>query len=759
VSTVIGRRFVRGDGPEKVTGQARYGADITLTGMVHARFLYAGRAHARILSIDTSKARALPGVYAVITQDDVPDVRYGMFVKDRTLFARDVVRFEGEVVAAVAAETTAIAERACAVIEVEYEELEPILDPEAALDPSSALVHPDWKGYGGLDAVARAGNDCGHMTTVKGDVERGMAESDLIVEERYRTDMSHAVPIEPHVMVAQWQGDRLTIWSSTQVPYPARSGVAETLQMPESKVRIVVPHLGGGFGGKCDFHFEAHVAALARAAGRPVKLTLSREEEFVTTDKVRHPMHIELTTGVRNDGTILARRARIVLDSGAYVGDALFATEIGLMMVGGPYRIPHIHAESHTVYTNRTPCGSVRAPGGPQVCWAVEQHTDVIAERLGMDPVELRRRNLVVDGDTGQTGQVFEGVSAAECLDRALELSEWGRELPDGEALGIACGWWFSLPAPSGAYLKINGDGSATIITGAQENGSGAVMGLPLLAAEELGMAPEDFSILYQDTDAGPWDLGSAGSQTTANNGRAVVAAAREVKAQLLKLASDSLETEVDDLELVEGAVRVRGAPGRQMSVKELARVAHGGELLIGRGSGSPPPMPAHDLGGCVGRLGYSAFAAPSFFCDVAHVSVDRETGVTRVLGVTAVHDFGRVVNPIGAEGQVEGGVVHGVGIALLEGTQYEGGRQRNPHLLDYKLQTAADAPRITIGFVERPAADGGPHGLKAVGEPPVVGPAAAVANAIRGAAGVRVHHLPMTPERVWTALHVESPR
>jgi CO/xanthine dehydrogenase Mo-binding subunit len=535
--------------------------------------------------------------------------------------------------------------------------------------------------------------------------------------------------------------------------------VAETLQMPESKVRIVVPHLGGGFGGKCDFHFEAHVAALARAAGRPVKLTLSREEEFLTTDKVRHPMLIELTTGVRSDGTILARRARIVLDSGAYVGDALFATEIGLMMVGGPYRIPHIHADIHTVYTNRTPCGSVRAPGGPQVCWAVEQHTDVIAERLGMDPVELRRRNLVVDGDTGQTGQVFEGVSATECLDRALELSEWGRELPEGEALGIACGWWFSLSVPSGAYLKINGDGSATIITGAQENGSGSVMGLPLLAAEELGMEPEDFSVLYQDTDAGPWDLGSAGSQTTANNGRAVVAAAREVKAQLLKLASEALEVEVDDLEIVEGSARVRGAPGRQMSVKELAGVAHGGELLMGRGSGPPPPMPAHDVGGCVGRLGYSAFAAPSFFCDVAHVRVDRETGVTRVLGVTAVHDFGRVVNPIGAEGQVEGGVVHGVGLALLEGTQFEGGHQRNPHLLDYKLQTAADAPRITVGFVERPAPDGGPHGLKAVGEPPVVAPAAAVANAIQRATGARVHHLPMTPERVWTALHGEPPR
>ena len=412
MTTVIGRRFLRADGPEKVTGQARYGADLGLIGMLHARFLYAEHPHARILSIDTSVARALDGVHAVITQEDVPDVRYGMFVKDRTLFARDVVRFEAEIVAAVAAETAELADRACALIDVAYEPLEPVLDPLAALAPGSPQVHPGWQGYGALPDVVRAGNDCGFMTTVKGDVERGFADSDVVVSETYRTDMSHAVPIEPHAVVAQWQGDRVTVWSSTQVPFPARGGVAETLQIPQANVRIVVPHLGGGFGGKCDFHFEAHVAALARVTGRPVRLVLTREEEFLATDKVRHPFIVELTTGVKRDGTITARRARLVLDSGAYVGDALFATEIGLMMVGGPYRIPHLHAEAHTVYTNRTPCGSVRAPGGPQVCWAVEQHTDAIAERLGVDPIELRRRNLVRDGDTGQTGQVFEGVSA-----------------------------------------------------------------------------------------------------------------------------------------------------------------------------------------------------------------------------------------------------------------------------------------------------------------------------------------------------------
>lgn len=754
MTSVIGSRMVRADGPEKVSGQARYTADMTLTGMLHARFVYAGRPRARIVRLNTADARALPGVLAVITHDDVPDIRYGMFVKDRTLFAASEVRFEAEIVAAVAAVTPEIANEAARLVRVEYEELEPILDAEAALGPDAPLVHEQWASYVAQDGVDRAGNDCGHMTSEKGDVVAGFAEAEVIVSERYCSDMAHAVPIEPHAVIAEWQGDRVTIWSTTQVPFPARAGVAETLGITESDVRIIVPHLGGGFGGKCDFHFEAHVALLARATRRPVKLVLNRREEFLATDKVRHAAIIDIETGVRHDGTITARRARIVLDGGAYAGDGLFAAEIGLMMVQGPYRIPNLSAEVHTVYTNRTPSGSVRAPGGPQTCWAVEQHNEVIAERLGLDPVEFRRRNMVVDGDTGQTGQRFDKPTAVDCLDRALALAGHGQALPDGEGFGVACGWWFSLPAPSGAYVKLNGDGSGTIITGAQENGSGSVMGLSLLAAEELGMRPEQFSIVYQDTSAGPWDLGSAGSQTTMNNGRAVVAAARQVRDELLRLAAAALEASPDDLELVDGIARVRGTPGSSVPIPVLAAMAHGGELLLGKGSGTPIPVPAHDVSGCVGRLGYSAFAAPSFFCHVARVRVDGQTGVVEILDWVAAHDFGRVLNPIGAEGQVEGGVVQGIGFALLEGSQYRGGHQLNPTLVDYKLQTALDAPPITVAFVGGPAPVGGPHGARAVGEPPVVAPPAAVANAIAAATGRRVRRLPMTPERVWEALH-----
>jgi CO/xanthine dehydrogenase Mo-binding subunit len=754
MTSVIGRNFVRNDGLEKVSGEARYTADLAFTGLLHAKFVYAGRPHGRIVHIETAHARKMPGVHAVLTQADVPLVRYGMFVKDRTLFAHEVVRFEGEIVAAVAADTPERAEAACAAIRVEYEDLEPVLDVEAALDGSASLVHPDWQTYEAQDGVDRRGNDCGHMTTVKGDVDAGLLEADHVLTEAYSSDMSHAVPIEPHAVVAQWQGNKVTIWSTTQVPFAARSGVAETLQVPESNVRLIVPHLGGGFGGKCDFHFEAHVAVLARATRRPVRLVFTRREEFIATDKVRHAMQIELTTGIRADGTIVARRARALMDSGAYCGDALFATEIGHMMVAGPYRIPNLHAEVHTVYTNRTPAGSVRAPGGPQTLWAVEQHTDELARLVGLDPLEFRARNLVVAGDSGQTGQVFESSSAEACLRRAAEIANWpGQELAENEALGVAVGWWFSLPASSGAYVKLNADGTGTIVTGAQENGSGAVMGLAALAAEELGMRPEQFSIVYQDTDAGPFDLGSAGSQTTFNNGRAVIAAAREVREKLLRQAAELLEVAEDDLELVDGSVRVLGVPTRTVPLERVVAASQQSSLLIGSGSGVPPAVPDHDLRGCSGRLGYAAFTAPSFFCHIARVRVDVETGAPTVTEVTAVHEFGRILNPMGAEGQIEGGVIQSVGMAILEGSQYRDGHQLNPGLLGYKLVTAADAPRVNVEFLEDSVDHGGPHGAKAVGEPPVVGTPAAIGNAIAAATGRRVRNLPMTAERVWSAL------
>ncbi|HSS93277.1 MAG TPA: xanthine dehydrogenase family protein molybdopterin-binding subunit, partial [Candidatus Dormibacteraeota bacterium] len=747
----------RGDGLEKVTGQARYAADLLLPGMLEGRFLLAGRPHARITRIDASRAESLPGVVAVITQADVPQLRYGSAVKDRTLFADQVVRFEGEVVAAVAARSAETAAAAIELIDVSFEPLPPVTDPETALHPASPLVHPDWHSYSAYDGIVRNGNDCAYVTIAKGDAAAGFAAADHVIEERYTCDQSHPVPIEPHAVVAQWQGEKVTIWSTSQVPFAARSGVAETLQMPESNVRIVVPHLGGGFGGKCEFHFEAHVAALARKAGRPVRVVFTRHDEFVAPDKVNHPIVIDLRTGVTKEGLMTARSARIVMDTGAYASDAPSIAEIATMMAAGPYDIPNLDIVAHTVYTNKTPAGSVRAPSGPQVAWAVEQHTDEVGKRVGLDGYDIRIRNLLEDGDEGPTGQRMKAVGAKGCLEKAASLIDYKKTAESGEGVGLACAWWFSFPAASSVSLKVNTDGSATIVTGAQENGSGAVMGLALIVADELGIDPDRVSILYQDTDAGSWDMGSSGSQTTFNNGRALIAAAVKIRARLLSLAAETMEVSPDDLEIVEGVVRVRGVPATAVSVGDLASRAFGrGELLTAQGDAIVEPLPENFGASCSGRVVFPAFADPTFTCQAVRVAVDRDTGVVRVKELVAAHDFGRVLNPDGARGQVEGGVLHSIGMALTEGSVYREGRQVNPHLLDYKLQTAADAPSIRVDFIETSGATG-PRGAKGVGEPPIIAAAGAVGNAITAAAGVRVRHLPMNAPRVWAALNLES--
>ena len=741
--------FVRPDGLEKVTGAGRYTADLTFTGQLHAAFRYADHPHAHITRIDTSRARALPGVIAVVTHEDVPDVLYGGMVKDRRLFARDTVRFEGDIVAGVAATTEAIAREAASLVEVDLEPLPVISDYEAALEPGATRVHPDWESYDGDEALGRHDNVLGFSTIVKGDVETALAASDVVVRGRFVTDPVQGVPIEPRAIVAQWQGDRVTVWSSTQVPYAARAGVAHTLEIPESDVRVIVPLLGGGFGAKCDFHFEGHVAALARAAGRPVKLVFSRHEEFVAVGHRREGMVIELETGARSDGTILARRARLVLDSGAYCGEGGFFAQMAAMHAHGPYELGSVDIESSLVYSNNQPSSSIRAPTAPQVCWALEQHMDELAEALGLDPVELRRRTLVEDGSVTATGQVLEQIAMKETLERAVGLIGAGDELPENEAIGVACGWWPCFSANAGAYVRLNPDGTGTILTGAQENGTGAVMAMPRLVAEELGMSPESFSLLYQDTDAAPWDMGSCGSQTTFNSVRAVLAATDELREQLLDAASEELEAARDDLELVGGSVRVKGSADKAVTIAELA--ADG--TFHGKGSGDVPEAPPASAEGCVGRLGNESFHAPQLIAHAAHVRVDRETGVVRVLRVAAAHDCGRILNRLGADGQVYGGVVMGIGQALSEGTQLdELGRQRNPHLLDYKLVTASDAPAIEIAWIETDTPNAGPKGSKGVGEPPCVPTAGAVANAIAKVIGARVRQLPMTPERVWEA-------
>jgi CO/xanthine dehydrogenase Mo-binding subunit len=744
------RTFIRPDGREKVTGAGRYTADLTLTGQLHAKFRYADHPHATITRIDASKARALPGVLTVLTHEDVPDVLYGGMVKDRRLFAKEKVRFEGDIVAGVAATTPEIAERAAALIEVDYEPLPAVRDFDGAMREDAPLVHPDWEGYDADDVLLRKGNTLGYSTIVKGDADAAMTSADVVVKSRFTTDPVQGVPIEPRAILAQWNGDRVTVWSSTQVPYGARAGVAHVLQIPESHVRVIVPLLGGGFGAKCDFHFEGHIAALARAAGRPVKLVFSRREEFFAVGHRREGMVIELETSARKDGTLLARRGRLVLDGGAYCGEGGFFAQMAAMHALGPYEIETVDLASYLNYSTNQPSSSIRAPTAPQVCWALEQHMDELAEALGMDPVELRRRTLVEEGSQTSTGQTLENIAMKETLEKAVELIGYGDALPEDEAIGIACGWWPCFAANAGAYVRLNPDGTGTIVTGAQENGTGAVMAMPRFVAEELGMQPEDFSLLYQDTDAAPWDMGSCGSQTTFNSVRAVIDAAADLREQLLDAAADSLEAAREDLELAAGSVRVKGSPEKSVTIADLAA----GGTFHGKGAGALPEGPAAEPDeGCLGRLGLESFHAPQLIAHAARVKLDRETGVVRVLQIAAAHDSGRILNRVGADGQVYGGVVMGIGQALSEGTQLdEDGRHLNAHLLDYKLVTASDAPRIDIAWIETDTPNAGPKGSKGVGEPPCVPTAGAIANAIAKLVPGRVRELPMTPERVWEA-------
>ncbi len=746
--------FIRADGPDKVTGSGRYTADMTLTGQLVAKFKYGEVSHGRITKLDVEAARAIPGVFAVLTAADVPDVRYSYGLADRTLFATDIIRFEGEIVAAVAAIDADVAQQALDAIVLEVDALEPITDLHAAIADGSPLVHEAIDTYEVTGDTPHSGNIATHSSISMGDADAAMATADTVVTSRYLADASHATPIEPRAVIAQWEGDKVTVWTSTQVPFDARAGVCETLELPTSKVRIIAPHLGGGFGGKCGAHFEPHIAALARAAKRPVKLVFSRWEEFIAPDRRREAMVIDVTTGVDADGKIIARTGEILLDNGAYMADSSFFAQAAAMHVAGPYVIPAVHIDAKLVYTNHQPSGSVRAPTAPQGCWAVESHTDEIAKAIGMDALDFRRKNIVTSGSTGCVGQTYDEIGLDQCLDMAAASAGWGQDLPDGEALGISVGWWPSFAAPAGAYAKLHGDGTVQVITGASECGTGSVMTLRMLAADEIGIDETAVELIYQDTGAAPAGPGSSGSQTLFNHGRAVEKASRMVADQVKELAAAQLEANVSDIVLDNGTASVAGSPAISIPIVELAGASETGEIL---GSAAADAIEWPEITGstCLGEQGFSSWLAPQFSCHVARVRVDADTGVTRVLEVHAVHDSGTILNPVAAHGQVEGGVMMGVGQALTEGTRYDDqGNQLNAGLLEYKLQTIADAPKITTQFVEIFTDNAGPRGAKGLAEAPNVATCGAVNNAITNATGVRIRQLPMTAERVWEAIN-----
>jgi CO/xanthine dehydrogenase Mo-binding subunit len=752
---VVGRSLPRMDAPGKVTGSAVYAADFALPGMLHGKVLRSREPHARLVRIDGRRAAALPGVRAVITAADVPEVRYGGSVKDEEVFARERIRFAGQPLAAVAATSPETAAAALAAIEVVSEPLPAILDVAAALAPGAPLVHEGWAAYTALPILHREGNVCNRARIVVGDVERGFEESDRIFEHRFTTRSVHQGYTEPRAAVALWDSaGHVSVWSNTQLPFEIQATLSEILQVPSSSVRVIVPGVGGGFGGKLRVGVEHFAALLARKTGRAVKVMTTSEEEL-TAAYARQPATVELRTGVTRDGRILSREGRLWFDTGAFAGSGPGVASVATLMLAGPYRIPNLLLEGYAVYTNKTNFGSFRAPSGPQANFAVESQMDVIADALGLDPLEFRLRNIVREGEEGPTGQVLTAVGLEECLRKVAAAIGWTERRPvPGRGKGIACGWWTTTGGSSGVYVKINPDGTVALNTGAAEIGTAALTGAAQVLAEDLGVELSDIHVVSADTLSTPFDFGAQGSRTAFAVGNACRAAVTDLKRQIVALAARHLDVPESGLQVRDGcAITVEG---KRATLAELARVSQAsGGGLIAHGTFVAPPTP-YDTKRVEGHV-YPAFHSPSFHAHAVDLSVDAETGEISVHRYVVAQDVGFAMNPTYIEGQIEGGVAQGLGQALSEEIVYENGRVLNANLTDYKMPTAKDVPRVESILVQHPSLVG-PFGAKGVGEPPNIEPPAAVANAVASATGVRITDLPITAEKVALALRDSRP-
>jgi CO/xanthine dehydrogenase Mo-binding subunit len=752
--TVAGRRLPRLDGVPKVTGRFVYGADVMLPGTLHGKVLRSVAPHARLLRIDTRRARTIPGVRAVITSADIPRVRYGNAIKDQTVFATDIVRFVGHPLAAVAATSLEIAERALAMIDVELEPLPPLYDPEAALAATAPLLHPDWASYTAIPIIAREGNLAGRSRMRHGDVDAAFAQAYRVYEHRFTTAIQHAGYTEPRSASATWDSNGiLTVWSNGQLPFEVQATLSDILCVPTSRIRVIVAGVGGGFGGKLRIGVEHFAALLARHCGRPVKVTTTSEEEL-TAAHPRQAAIITIKTGVTREGQILAREGRVIIDCGAYSGSGPGVGAVALQCLVGPYKTPNLRLESLAVYTNKVPTGSFRAPSGPMANFAVESQMDMIALDLAIDPLEMRLRNVVAEGDLGPAGEVLRAVSVAECLRRAAEAIGWHDRRPEpGRGKGLACSWWMTTGGSSGVFLKLNADGTVALTSGAVELGTGAMTGAAQVLAEELALDLKDVRLAPVDTQNVPYDYGAQGSRTAFSVGNACRAAAESLRRQIFAEAArqhgvSSENMMLHDKCVVAGNLRI-----------PLADIARASELtgggLIAHGTALNPP-PAYDQAR-VESHPLPVWNTPSFHAHAADLSVDAETGEVTIHRYVVAQDVGFAINPTYIEGQIEGGVSQGLGQALSEEIVYRDGRVLNANLTDYKMPTALDVPQIESILVECPS-QAGPYGAKGVGEPPCIEPPATIANAIAAATGLWVTSLPITSEKILRGLRAAHP-
>ena len=752
--SVAGRDAVRLDAVEKVSGKAFYTGDLELPGMAYARILRSPLPHARIRKVDAGRARALPGVIDVLTRDDLGglDYRYGATYKDQSVVAVDKVRYVGDPVAAVLSADELAAEEALELIDVEYEELPFVDTVDDALAPGAPLVHDaevakaELRGSRyGAPARFKGTNVCYHFGYARGNVEDGFARSDHVFEDVFRFSKVQHYSLEPHICIAHYDGDRLTVWSSCQDPFTLRGHLAGIFKLPLNRVRVVVPYVGGGYGGKLYVKADPIAAALSMRTRRPVKLALSVNESFKTV--TRHPARIRIKTGVSGKGELVARELEIYMDTGAYADAGPRVTQKAGYRAVGPYRVANVKIDAHGVYSNTVPAGAFRGFGAVQVAWAYESQMDMIAKRLGMDPLDFRLRNLLDKGEAYTPGDTPVDCDLKQGLRKVARALDWKKaSRPNvGKGLSVCMKDAGGTYKVAGATVKMSSDGSAVLLTGSVEVGQGCRTALSQVVAEELGITLGQVSVAQLDTDVTPFDVSTSASSSMTVMGLATQRAAQDVKKQLLRAAARVMGEKADRLTLKGG--RVRGGKGRGVSYGHVIAEYFGSSAteIVGRGVYRDKKSRTAVLG------------SPTTFWEVGwggvELEVDPDTGAIRILRYVSMADVGRAINPLQCEGQDEGGVLFGLGHTLLEEMVYENGQLLNPNLIDYRVPAFHDLPESFVSELVESGNGPGPFGAKGMGEGGVLPAASAIAAAVDDAVGLRICDLPLSPPKVWRRL------
>ncbi len=732
--TAIGRSITRGEGPDKVSGKAVYAADISLPGMLWGKILRSPYPYARIKIIDTSAAEALPGVHAVVTGQDMPGAKIGRRMVDMPVLAQDVVRFVGEKVAAVAAIDNETADEALLLINVEYEELDPVYDAEEAMKTEAPELHPDMEAYVGLpEPPSGIRNAFAHITWEKGDVNQGFKESDLIFEHTFNAQLMHQGYIEPHACVVSADPSsegQVHIWANNKDPYMLRDQLSGAWGVPVESIVLHPSTIGGDFGGKGSFMDVPLCYYLSKKSGRPVKMVMDYIQELMAGNP-RHPAVMTIKTGVMKDGTIKARQARAVFDSGAYAAFKPTVYLRGADHLCGVYNMPHAKIDSYTVYTNNVPRGHMRSPAKPQVVFAVESHMDMIAKELGMDAYQFRLKNVMREGDASPIGRHWQQIKALETLEAAAEAADMDKHLPTNTGRGMAMTDLVQGTGQFAAKIGLTNEGNPELHMAFWDTGTGSHTVLRQMVAEELTLDTSDIQIVLENTGNMPYSSGSGGSRVTYTAGQAVVGAARELRGKLVEAASPLLDAPEEQVTMENGRLV---AAGRSMTIAEvIART--GGEELTGQTSvtSETPEL-------------------TSFCTQIAEVHVDTDTGEVTVNKIISAHDIGAILNPLNHQGQVEGGMIQGLGYALMEELHLEDGHISTLSLGDYKIPTSADVPPMETVLVQGDAGPA-PYESKGIGESSNIPVAGAIANAVFDAVGVRITDLPVTAEKVLAGL------